>query len=85
MALCGGDFSLDTAAAGRVDSKPPPIILLFELGATNSVFLMFNFLHATLPGWAPLRLFDARFEKTDFKGLFDGFEEWCPRGWVRSS
>jgi hypothetical protein len=50
------------------------------LGDTNSVFFMFNFLHATLPGWAPLRLFEARFEKTDFIGLFEGFEEWCPRG-----
>ena len=53
----------------------------------NSVFLMLSFLHATLPAWAPLwlLLFDARFEKTDLMGLFDGFEEWCPRGYVRSS
>jgi hypothetical protein len=79
MALCGGDFSLDTAA-GKVDSTLPPIILLLALGDTNSVFFMFNFLHATLPGWAPLRLFYARFEKTDFIGLFEGFEERCPRG-----
>ena len=79
MALCGGDFSLDTAA-GKFDSMSPAIMLLLVLGDTNSVFLIFNFLHATLPGWPPLRLFEARFEKTDLIGLFDGFEEWCPSG-----